>query len=49
VFYTPGVVNTPRTVVRELDSLRGTVMGLATRVAYLGDPQAQAHQSLRQV
>ncbi len=44
VFYTPGVVNTPRTVERELDGLRGTVMGLATRVAYLGDPQAVARQ-----
>ena len=40
VFYTPGVVNTPRTVERELDGLRGTVLALATRVAWQGDPLA---------
>jgi DNA transposition AAA+ family ATPase len=43
VLYTPGVVNTPRTIQREVDNLWGTVSGLAARSEWYAerdvDPQ----------
>jgi DNA transposition AAA+ family ATPase len=44
VLYTPGVINTPRTIERELDRLWGAVVGLAARSTWYGNPQVAAQR-----
>jgi DNA transposition AAA+ family ATPase len=44
VLYTPGVINTPRTIEREVDRLRGAVIGLAARSTWYSNPHVVAQR-----